>query len=84
MEKVFENEMLVIEANDNAFVVFKNLPLSEISDNYRPDAEIAVQEWIDSEEGQKSVYANAIAGISSIYISEDEKEYGITVQLTYA
>lgn len=83
MEKVFENEILVITADNNAFVFFKNISVEEISNNYKADAEIAVQEWIDSEDGQKSIYANAVAGTSSLYVSEDEKEYGITVQLKY-
>jgi hypothetical protein len=83
MEQVFENQLLVITADNNAFVFFKNISVEEISNNFKSDAEIAVQEWLDSEEGQKSVYANATAGTSSLYISEDEKEYGITVQLTY-
>jgi hypothetical protein len=76
MEIVFQNQRYVIKMDNNAFVYAK-----EGCEIDCPDAEIAVQEWIDSEEGQDSIYATATAGRSYEYNGEDGS--GIQVQLNW-
>jgi len=82
MEKLFENEVLEIYFDDDAFVVFKGIEPNEIGNHYRADAEIAVQEFLDSDECPE-YYKNATAGVSAVYVSESEDEFGITVRLNY-
>ena len=80
MKTVFENESMIISVDDNAFVEFKGVGENEISENYCADAEIAVQEWLDSCEDED--YANCEAGASYVYKEEDG--CGICVNLHYS
>lgn len=75
MEKVFENDELIVNIEDNAFVIFKNVDKSEISDNYSPDAEIAVQNYLD----EKGIEAEAGRG----YVYDEEDGHGICVPIYY-
>lgn len=75
MEKVFENEELIIEIEDNAFVTFKGVSREDLSDNFCPDAELAVQKYLDNNK------INAEAGRGYVY-SEGDK-YGVCVPVYY-
>lgn len=74
MRTVFSNDSLTISVGNNAFVEFNGV--EEVTDNYRADAELAVQEWLD---GQDEI--SATAGQSYVYNEEDGS--GIVVELIY-
>lgn len=75
MKKVFENDELVIEMEDNAFVIFKDVTKEDLNDNYSPDAEIAVQNYLDG----NSINAEAGRG----YVYNEDEEFGICVPISY-